>query len=540
MPKPNIDYDKLAQEAGATGGVDYDALAREAGGQEAVATVAQPTAESKPDSLIGGLYRRGVDTLRGLGNLAAPPQSGSEWGEAAVSPLLVPLVRMARGYVQSVPAGLKQARQYASEAHRLPSGNTEMKALDYARSGLTALGALNPLTSGTVEDVNRLSDEGRMGEAAGQGFFDAAMLATPFAGKGVVKIAETIPDVNPDVAALKALRVSPASNRALKTIESVKGARPFLKGVQSLEDLQAKIKPAKEEVWRPYQQAIDAIGDRPVKGPDGITTIRSLEKERLKISALLRDLKNQNPEAIQLAQQKGLTQADLLNQERAIKDALDPELESVGIKPQLIRRIHGNISQVGQRVSGKSTLAEPSKPFGFGRIRNIKFGQPRSWLGEPLQGLRDLASGRPWWSGKPTDVFIREAFGTGGEKPDFGMVSLPQIKGLLQAPMQEIPLGEAPGPGEMPGGLFSAQPFPAQNVGEARIIRNAKGQILPKSARKVEFPDESGRLPVARDYKGRLISRKPTRRAYMTSGNEELQETPPISGPGVLLRRPTK
>jgi hypothetical protein len=224
---------------------------------------------------------------------------------------------------------------------------------------------------------------------------------------------------DPNVAALKGLRVGPASAKSLSTLKSVEGARPFMQGVESLADAQARVPAAKAEIWSPYKQAIDKIGGKQVMGPDGPTTVGDLENERLQISANLRTLKSGSPEGIQLAAQKGMNQADLLAREKAVQSALDPHLAEAGIDPKLIRGTFGDVAQVGGRLGGKSTLAEPSQPYGFGRMLNMRIDNPRSWLGEPAQGVRDLAAGRPLWSGKPTDINIREAFRGGGPKPDF-------------------------------------------------------------------------------------------------------------------------
>lgn len=223
---------------------------------------------------------------------------------------------------------------------------------------------------------------------------------------------------DPNEAALKGLRVGPASTKSLSTIRSVEGARPYLQGVKSLEDLQGRIPAAKQEIWGPYQKTVDAIGGKQVQGPDGPTTVGNLENERLQISANLRTLKQGGPEAVQLATQKGMNQADLLAREKSVQAALDPHLEQAGIDPKLIRQTFGNVAQVGGRVAGKSTMAEPSQPYGFGRMLNLSLKSPRTWIGEPAQGVRDLAAGRPLWSGKPTDINLREAFRVGGAKPD--------------------------------------------------------------------------------------------------------------------------
>lgn len=104
---------------------------------------------------------------------------------------------------------------------------------------------------------------------------------------------------------------------------------------------QERIPASKAEIWAPYKQAINEIGDRPVKGPDGMTTVRALESERKQLSAINRGLKTGNPVSMQLAQQRGLDQASALERERAVTAALDPELQKVGIKPGEIRKAFG-------------------------------------------------------------------------------------------------------------------------------------------------------------------------------------------------------
>jgi len=225
---------------------------------------------------------------------------------------------------------------------------------------------------------------------------------------------------DPNAAALRGLRVSAASPKSVNMLNAVEGARPYLQGVNFLSDLQARIPQAKAEVWGPYQRTVNAISNKQVFGPDGKTTVGELEDQRLQLSALNRGLKQQNPEAIQLAQQKGMTQAQLLQQEQAIKDALDPHLESAGIKPADIRKVYGQIAQIGQRVSGKSTVAETPQPYGLGKIASLNIKQPLQAPAQVLSGIRDLVAGRPLYSGSPTDVNLREAFRNAGPKPDLG------------------------------------------------------------------------------------------------------------------------
>ena len=295
----------------------------------------------------------------------------------------------------------------------------------------TALALGGGAVGGTVGHV--------VGNAAGMSPEATALLSDAgglAGGIGGAKLAAPIasalaPDA--DAAALRGLQIGPKSPKALSTLSAVDNARPFLQGSQDLADIQSRIAPAKAEIWKPYQQAIDAIGNRPVQGPDGMTTVGELENQRLQLSALNRGLKQQLPEAIQVAQQKGMTAAQLLDQERAVKSALDPELESTGINPQLIRKVFGSVSQVGQRVSGKSTLIEPTQPSGLGKIANLSIKQPLQAPAQIASGLRDLLAGRPLYAAKPTDLGIREGFANAGPKPDFGTPTIsPRLADILR------------------------------------------------------------------------------------------------------------
>jgi hypothetical protein len=320
---------------------------------------------------------------------------------------------------------------------------------------------------------------------------------------------------DPNIAALKGLRVAPSSAKSLSTLKSVEGARPYLQGVKSLEDVQARVPAAKNEIWGPYQKTVDAIGPQKVQGPDGPTTVSDLENERLQISANLRALKQGGPEAVQLATQKGMNQADLLAREKAVQSALDPHLEQAGIDPKLIRATFSNVAQVGGRVAGKSTLAEPSQPYGFGRMANIKLGSPKTWLGQPLEGVRDIAAGRPLWSGKPTDINLREAFRTGGPKPDFRApyTSMPRFEFPPKQLEANVPgnadYGEEPYAGSMNGmperfpTRVTPEPMahrllPAQtNAGEAQpMLRHAMPYVEPfdPELRPTNLNEYSGQL----------------------------------------------
>jgi hypothetical protein len=286
---------------------------------------------------------------------------------------------------------------------------------------------------------------------------------------------------DPDAAAMRGLHVSPQSPKAVATLKAVEGSRPFLEGVKSLQDLQERVPAAKQEIWAPYEDALSKVGDNKVKGPDGeMTTVKDLEARRLELSAQLRTLRAGGPEATALAQQKGLTQANLLREESAVKSALDPQLRKVGIDPAAIRKAFGQVSQVGSRVAGKTTTGEASQPSGFGRMTNMQLDTPRTWIGEPVQGVRDLAAGRPAWSTNATDMNIREAFRMGGPRPDFTVPveAQPQIAGLLPA--------QTGGPIELP---YYPQLSPDEKIAVLMHFLRKNPQLsLPERASAIRLP----------------------------------------------------
>src|ERR1019366_2997678 len=73
---------------------------------------------------------------------------------------------------------------------------------------------------------------------------------------------------DPDAAALRGLQGWGKSPKTLRTLNAVEGARPYFQGSENLADAQSKLPGAKSEIWSPYNDAIDAVGDKPVKGPD--------------------------------------------------------------------------------------------------------------------------------------------------------------------------------------------------------------------------------------------------------------------------------
>jgi hypothetical protein len=256
----------------------------------------------------------------------------------------------------------------------------------------------------------------------------ASQLAAAGALKGIGRVAPVAGEAirsaaigDPDAALLRGLRVTPGSKRGIPTVQAGEGARPFLQGVRTQAELQAKAGiggSARNEVWGPYKKTIDAIGNKQVQGPDGPTTVQALEDERGQLSADLRTLRKGGPEAEQLAKQKGKTQAEVIQREKQVQQALDPHLEEAGVDPKLIRKTFGQVARIGDTVAGRTTAAEPKEAFGFSKLKDVSLTKPLSNI--PLAGsiARDVAAGR-YLSANPTDVAIREAFRTAGPKPDF-------------------------------------------------------------------------------------------------------------------------
>lgn len=280
---------------------------------------------------------------------------------------------------------------------------------------------------------------------------------------------------DPNAAALRGLRVSPASSKAQQTLDAVEGARPYLQGVNGLSDLQARVPVAKDEIWKPYADALSKIGSRPIKGPDGqMTTVQGLEDRRLELSAQLRTLRQGGPEAVQLAQQKGLTQANLMREDSQIRSILDPQLRQAGVDPQAVRKAFAQVSTVGKRVAGRTTVGEAAQPYTFARMANLQLDNPRSWIGEPVQGVRDWIAGRPYFRGNPTDVNLREAFRSAGPKPDLTVPTRP-IAGLLsRAPRDAI---VTPAPQDASGAVAYEPPAYSPTTRAQR-----QGRMLPAQA----------------------------------------------------------
>ncbi len=135
-----------------------------------------------PNSVMGGIGRRTVDTLKGLGQtFSMAPHPGENSFTAS------PDVRMLKGMYQSGKEAGNQAVDQFKAARAIPPGNKLIKSLEYARALNTGLSALDPFAAGTVANANKLQDEGRTREAVGQAIPDTLMLGlgTPWGSRAV-------------------------------------------------------------------------------------------------------------------------------------------------------------------------------------------------------------------------------------------------------------------------------------------------------------------------------------------------------------------
>ena len=361
-------------------------------------------------------------------------------------------------------------------------------ASDTAIYGLqaTATDIVEPMAQQYMQDKeqggNALALENLVGQLAGNVEGGRMMGAgIKAAAPKVMQAGSAIRDAaigDPDVAAVRAAEMP--KKRALGFKADVQAARPYLAGSQSVEDVQKTAGiggTARDEIYKPISDFLAEHGDRVVQGPDGPTTLRDLEGERGQVSAQLRQLRAGGPEGIALATQKGLNEADLLARQSAIEGAMDPHLMGAGIDSPLIRQTYGQVARVGDQFAGRWTPAEKPTPYGFGRLMNVAPLKPRTWLGQPAQGVRDLIAGRPLWSGNAGDVGVGEAFRTGGPKPDFRAPASSQPP-FMQPPRQlEANVPGNADYGDIDVGSMAGIPHPGPQVGMAPPSRLA----LPSS-----------------------------------------------------------
>lgn len=240
-----------------------------------------------------------------------------------------------------------------------------------------------------------------------------------------------LPDV--EEAAMKGLRVPAGSKNANKVLGNVEMAKPYLQGANSLEELQGKIPGAKAEVYQPYEDFINA--NRHASAGD--STIGNLYDRDKEITAQLGQIKS-DPLAMQQAAQKGLNQADLIAEQKAIRARLFPAAEQSGVDATGINKTYGALKGIEKQVAGKNTVLVPDEPMGFGRLRNLKFDQPVKALEEIKPAAKDILNGR-FWSGNPVDIGIEDAFKTAGPKPNLGKYTPPARLALPSVTSETVP-----------------------------------------------------------------------------------------------------
>lgn len=449
-----------------------------------------PTGEPQPGETRNVLQRA-------LDNMVTPDPRKEEWQ----SPLRTGVDRFSQGVaenflplishpVKSAGAILHSVGSAIAEGH----GDSTATAYAFGRP-IIEHGVSDYLENGPQKAVPHMVGQ-LLGGAASSELGGAALRTAGEAGRAL----RTAAIGDPDVAAIRAAGVP--KKAALRFKSDVQGARPFLTGAKSVEDVQNIAGlggSARDEIYKPISDFLSEHGNRVVQGPDGPTTLQALEDEREMTSAQLRQLKAGGPEGIALATQKGLTQADLLARQQALERWLDPHLMGAGIDSPLIRQTYGQVARVGDQFAGRLTDAEKTTPYGFGRMLNMRIDNPRSWIGAPVQGARDLLAGHPLWSGNAGDVGVSDAFRTGGPKPDFRapVSSMPPWENPPRLLEANVP-GNA-GYGDVDVGSMAGTPHPGPQVTPPLNVRG----MLPETAsepnymrRYVEPPEPSTIRPM--------------------------------------------
>lgn len=301
-----------------------------------------------------------------------------------------------------------KASEEAEQGHGLQS---------FGHSVAAGLPLIGPWAAG-------LSERAGTGDVGGAGAEALGQIGLGMAAEKLPEIKDSLRGKaleHPDVAAQKALR--PPQKKAIRAQDALEGARPYLEGATSLEELQAKTKAGQKEVWKPITDALAKIGEREVEGPDGRTTLNNMEDKRLELSAERRKLNKMVATDRATALQKD---ADLRANEvryKAYENAIDKELATQGIDGAKIRKTFAQLKGIETLIEGRNTLSEADRAYGLGRImEDFHITKPlRSLWKGVIPGVQDIAAGRPWFKGKPTDVAVAEGFrpGTGGAKPDF-------------------------------------------------------------------------------------------------------------------------
>ena len=373
----------------------------------------------------------------------APTGAGTLTGSYPVFDVLSGITNFGSGAlngIKNLPAGLlhmipDMARQAAFGNPMLPTRNSINAAFQPPPSFNQAAQVAQDLKDKPAETLTYGAGNIAGPTALLGGLGEVAPEIAPIVKAGGVKL-RTAAIGDPDVALARGLGITKSTRSGANAINTVgeadpdapgldeaQGARPFGKGAKNRADLEAKLSAARSEINTPLNQAHDLVANKRVYGPDGPTTVAKLERERAELSPQLDALRRNPAEANRMLQNGKTALAAAKERYDALTDAMTPHLDETGIDSRAIRTQDAQVASTLGRIKGKTTLPETPQPYGFGKIASINLAEPKTWLGKPLEGVRDIVAGRPLWSGRPTDVNIRDAFYNAGPKPTFSAPS---------------------------------------------------------------------------------------------------------------------
>lgn len=165
--------------------------------------------QSQPDSILGGILRRGMSTVSGVAQTFDPRQAFSALASGDIPSAIAntPIYRMAHGIVQSEQQAVPQVKQQFADAAN-PKYDVPTRALRGAQGVVTAASMADPFATSSVVNINNLASQGRTSDATGQGLTDAAMLG---ATVGVPKTINALPSASRAAASLQDIKASAGS-----------------------------------------------------------------------------------------------------------------------------------------------------------------------------------------------------------------------------------------------------------------------------------------------------------------------------------------
>ena len=178
---------------------------------------AQPRSQKDDTGVLSGAVNRTIDTVSGMRDIAGA-------GASAVTGDFGPARELGKGLKETYKQGGAQAKeQFKGGLEDIRKGNTAIGALGMARSAVTGASLLDPFATGSVVDLNRMQDEGRMRDAIGAGAFDVLTLwggkkvgRTPTAANRVSKLTGAIGETGETVKNLE--RVLPDIEQTARTL----------------------------------------------------------------------------------------------------------------------------------------------------------------------------------------------------------------------------------------------------------------------------------------------------------------------------------